>query len=260
MEHVASFATPAARAVERLADWHTGCMSILVSNLSNPRLILIKENQMFRSLSLVAALAACFFFAASAGAEAAPDHDWTGVYLGAHVGYFHGKDDAQLTGVSPASSDVKGDAFNGGGLLGYNHQSGMFVLGLETDAGGIAGYSVPAVPLLSPSGELSWNYHLRGRAGVAFDRLLPFVAVGFALTQYEVDVIPGATTKEMLYGVSIGGGLDFALTDRIILRTEYLYDNYAEQTMSSPSLAPVAQGADSDLSSHTLRFAMSWQF
>ena len=218
---------------------------------------------MFRSLSLVAALAVCFFFAAPAGAEAgraSDDHDWTGAYLGLHAGYFRGKDMTQFTGVSTASAEITDNAFNGGGLLGYNHQFGSFVLGLETDAGGIASHSVPGVAFTSPGSEMKWNYHLRGRAGVACDRWLPFLAVGFAMTQNRIDIVPGPTVEKLLYGVSGGGGFDFAVTDHIILRAEYLYDSYSKKTMSPPSLIPVAPGEISNVSSHTLRFAASWQF
>ena len=94
---------------------------------------------------------------------------------------------------------------------------------------------------------------------------MPFVSLGFALTQEEVGLVPGTvlpvrTNDEFLFGVSAGGGLDFAVTDNFILRTEYLYDNYAEKQMNTIAGGGLFPTQKSNLSSHTLRFGLSYHF
>jgi outer membrane immunogenic protein len=251
-------------------------------------------------LSLITALGACLLLVTSAAADdvdpieiedvtekAAPEpapappmppvaepagdeHDWTGAYLGVHVGYFRGEDRSQFTGAVANTFNIAEDAFIGGGLLGYNHAFGRFVVGLEADAGGIASYDVSAVPGRSPGSAIEWNTHIRGRAGFAFDRWLPSVAVGLALAEHEVALVPAVRTpvvesNVLLTGVSVGGGLDFAVTDHVVLRVEYLYDDFGKRTMFPGGPVPPPGGIIfprhvSNVSSHTARFAASWQF
>src|ERR1700752_1739888 len=57
-------------------------------------------------------------------------YNWTGFYIGGNVGYGWAR--ATVTdGVDSISEDLKGVI--GGGLVGFNWQSGMFVGGIEAD-------------------------------------------------------------------------------------------------------------------------------
>lgn|SRR5262249_25729977 len=64
-----------------------------------------------------------------------PVYSWTGVYLGANIGYSWGqsKFDATLAGVATVSHSERMNGVIGGGQFGFNYQFGMWVLGLETD-------------------------------------------------------------------------------------------------------------------------------
>src|SRR5207253_5189332 len=59
-------------------------------------------------------------------------YDWTGFYVGGHVGYGWAKKDWQDSfGLFNLSTDPNG--FLGGGQVGFNYQIGQFVLGAEGD-------------------------------------------------------------------------------------------------------------------------------
>src|SRR6185436_20170473 len=58
-------------------------------------------------------------------------YDWTGFYIGGHVGYgWAEKDWRDAFGLNVSN---KADGFLGGGQVGFNYQIGQFVLGAEGD-------------------------------------------------------------------------------------------------------------------------------
>ena len=59
-------------------------------------------------------------------------YDWTGFYVGGHIGYgWADKSWQDLVGFGTVSH--KADGFLGGGQVGFNYQTGMFVFGVEGD-------------------------------------------------------------------------------------------------------------------------------
>src|SRR3954462_15633317 len=59
-------------------------------------------------------------------------YDWTGFYVGGHLGYGWAKKDwSDSFGLFDVSSRSSG--FLGGGQAGFNYQIGQFVLGAEGD-------------------------------------------------------------------------------------------------------------------------------
>jgi outer membrane immunogenic protein len=138
-------------------------------------------------LSTVAALALL------ATPAAAQTFDWTGFYVGVHGGYFSGEVDITDEGV-PAAGDITGPIV--GGLAGYNFVHDALVVGIEGDFGVANATGEGACQDCSPDlivdlfeYELHWNAHLRGKVGVPLGdegRIMPFVAGGLALADYEV--------------------------------------------------------------------------
>src|SRR6266540_6846662 len=59
-------------------------------------------------------------------------YNWTGFYVGGHVGYGWGKKDwTDTLGLFGISQQP--DGFLGGGQVGFNYQIGQFVAGVEGD-------------------------------------------------------------------------------------------------------------------------------
>jgi opacity protein-like surface antigen len=204
---------------------------------------------------------------AAAWAEGAAPRDWSGPYLGAHLGYLWGEADYVEPDAPAFGFGRSADGVQGGLLAGYNHQLGRFVLGLEADGGLTgAGFESDASGGNGYSAvDLDWNARLRGRLGVALDRTLLFLAGGLAVGGISLDdTDPGFGDDGATHvGWTLGGGAEHALTDRLILRLEYLYDDYGRKsyTLDSPP-GPFfpSYGADLELTAHTLRAAVAWRF
>jgi outer membrane immunogenic protein len=203
----------------------------------------------------------------AAQAQGEPSFDWSGFYVGAHVGWLWGDIDYREPdfGGNVIGPDV--DGFAGGGLIGYSHRIEHLIVGLEADGGlldasfdsgesGGNGYS---------AFDLDWNAHVRARLGWAVEHTLLYVAGGLALAQVTLDdTDPGFGGDDNIHlGWTVGGGVEHAVTGDLVLRLEYLYDDYGEEryTISSPP-GPFfpSYPADIELTSHTLRAALSYRF
>src|ERR1700690_105358 len=163
---------------------------------------------------------------------AAPPYDWTGVYVGGHLGYLWGRTRVEDNGVV-TEPGAKTDGVIGGVLAGANWQNGPVVLGLEGDFGWIHahGVGVVALPDLPNTYDLNWTSRVRGRGGYAFDNWLFFVAGGLAIA--DLDFHEGGAafgpTGGKYVGWSIGGGVERAFTRNLVGRIEYLYDDYGHK-------------------------------
>ena len=186
------------------------------------------------ALALLAALGGQAQAADAADMGAAP-YDWSGFYLGAHVGY----GDASFGGCIECGADsiASGSALDlngvvGGGHAGYNFQSGAVVFGLEADATflnfedlGLTGSDDEFF-----NGSVDYLASIRARLGVAMDRTLIYATAGAAFQNAELfscrdtDCPPGGDTAKFNdLGIVLGGGAEYAATDLISVRAEGLY-------------------------------------
>jgi outer membrane immunogenic protein len=166
----------------------------------------------------------------AADIEAPAPYDWSGFYVGVHAGYLWGDVEIEEEGESNDQGDI--DGFVGGALAGFNVQLDPLVLGVEGDIGwadadGEGGSGQQEE--YDYSYDLDLIAHVRGRLGVGFDQFLIFVAGGLAIADFHIDQellnAPGGT----YYGWTIGGGIDYAFTDEIIGRLEYLHDEFGDK-------------------------------
>ncbi|WP_273756001.1 outer membrane protein [Bartonella sp. MM73XJBT] len=86
-----------------------------------------------------------------------------------------------------------------------------------------------------------WAGATRVRIGfAAADRIMPYVAGGVAYTQLEAaygqvkvgnkTFVAGSSDETAtMVGFTIGGGIDFAMTDNVLLRAEYRYSDYGKK-------------------------------
>ncbi|MGN6467568.1 MAG: outer membrane protein [Rhizobiaceae bacterium] len=126
-----------------------------------------------------------------------PVFSWTGVYLGANLGY------------GWANSNVGGDdnGFVGGGQLGYNYEFGNhLVLGIEGD--------MDATGMEFGGNDVDYTITGRGRLGYAFDRWMVYGTGGVAYAK------AGGFNDT---GWVAGGGVEWAATDHIMPGIEYLH-------------------------------------
>ena len=128
--------------------------------------------------------------------------------------------------------NAKTNGFVGGLLAGYNWQAGNWVFGLEGDFGWSnahgSGFDVAANP--NPNTyDIDWTGHLRGRIGIVPGSapLLIFVAGGAAFSRFVfTDGETLEKTATTYTGASLGAGIDYAVTNQILVRAEWLHDFY----------------------------------
>src|SRR5882724_12198578 len=97
-----------------------------------------------------------------APAMVSPAINWSGFYIGAMGGY--------ASENTSTAGGVKGGF--GGGTLGYNWQSGMFVAGIEADGAWADISQTATAGLVTVADKIQSIGTVRGRVGVAFDQVL----------------------------------------------------------------------------------------
>jgi outer membrane immunogenic protein len=151
---------------------------------------------------------------------AAPYYNWTGFYLGINGGGGWGSSSWDSTG----SFDTSGGLV--GGTIGYNWQTGPWVLGLEGDIDWANIKGTTNVPGCLGGGcqsENTWLGTTRGRVGYAFDRFLPYVTGGVAFGGVDA-THPGATgVSSTQVGWTAGAGFEFAVVNNVTAKVEYLH-------------------------------------
>jgi len=173
---------------------------------------------------------------------------WTGVYIGTHTGVAvgHTRTDnlSPFGGFDagiPLSYDVYPANIFGGGQLGYNWQSGIYVLGVEGDLGylGIRDTIRPA-PDDMVDVKYGWYGTLTARFGLAYDRLLAYVKGGGAVARItnsaadldgngSVDALDATTVNHTKWGWTAGTGFEIAIAPAWSLKSEYLYMDFGKQ-------------------------------
>ncbi|HLH98590.1 MAG TPA: outer membrane protein [Xanthobacteraceae bacterium] len=148
-----------------------------------------------------------------------PAYNWSGFYLGANGGGAWGTSGWDSAGSFHPSGGVAG------GTAGVNWQFGSAVLGVEGDVdwSTLKGSTTSAGCPAGCTTENDWLATVRGRAGYAFDRVMPYVTGGLAVGDIKASTpgLPGASQNNA--GWTVGGGLELALTNNWSAKAEYLH-------------------------------------
>jgi outer membrane immunogenic protein len=191
-------------------------------------------------------------------------YNWTGFYLGVNLGGSWGRESHELFngpgGNSEGGFTHDPDGVIGGGQIGYNWQFAPWfgwgtgtVLGIEADIQGSSqrsridgAFSDPIFGPVTFSGgvedKLDWFGTVRGRAGIAFDRVLWYATGGWAFGEAKLD--EGALTSSNAAGViastafstsnrmdgwTVGGGIEWAFLGNWTAKFEYLYIDFGSR-------------------------------
>lgn len=190
---------------------------------------------------------------------------------------------------------IDGDGFTIGGQLGYNVQldNSPMVFGVEadfnyTDIDDRARYASPPLGGTFADGSINSRYRqemeffgtVRGRLGVAFDRFLAYGTGGLAYGKIKTSerffnntgVGGGANAGLLGYsggqsdwevGYALGGGVEYAVTDNISIKSEYLYYDLGDtksrvnQTVTSPGGSYTAKYKNDG---HIVRAGVNYKF
>jgi len=145
---------------------------------------------------------------------------WTGFYLGGALGYGFG--------TGRASGDIDDFSFDQSGLLGniyagFNWQYGRAVFGVEADIG-TGDFGTDSNGLGGLQTSLNAMGSLRGRYGfLVTPALLIYGTAGFAWADMEFQVAGDSGRSETFFGYQYGVGAEFAVSERVALRLEYIF-------------------------------------
>jgi outer membrane immunogenic protein len=174
-----------------------------------------------------------------------PAFSWTGFYIGGQVGYGWGTVSSSSTdarGVTAANVSANPSGILGGGHVGYNYQISQFVFGLEADANG----SSEGASVLNPNtgftgfGSKEFDASIRGRLGIAFDRILVYATGGGEYGDFRLGNTSPAGATEVHYpdhfGWTVGGGIEYAIDNNWSVRAEYRYTDYGPFSVAYTTL------------------------
>jgi outer membrane immunogenic protein len=208
--------------------------------------------------------------AVKAPVAVAPVFDWTGFYIGAHVGY--GWSDHDVTMVTGSPTFPPGFVYPtshpsgviGGGQVGFNYQIQRWVLGIEGD--GSAADMRGSVRAFSPliAGRYSdlhtkfdWIATLAGRLGFAADNWLFYGKGGVAWaasggsseTYNRAGAVLIATTSPSGTGTGwiVGAGTEYAFSNNWSAKLEYDYIDLGRRTTTTAVVNTPAFGGATNL-------------
>jgi outer membrane immunogenic protein len=193
-------------------------------------------------------------------------YNWTGFYLGAHVGYAW----ADFTGVDPivglVSDSFSANGFIYGGQVGFNYQMGSWVFGIEGDFsfGNVKRSESFLGGLVTGEVELDRIITVAARIGYAFDRTLLYTKIGGAWTHEEYNfTVLGATASGGVdrSGWLIGVGLEYAFLGNWTAKIEYNYMDMGSKDVTLTVVGPiVVTPANVDLTLQTVKAGINYRF
>lgn len=168
--------------------------------------------------------------------EFKPAFSWTGLYGGGTLGWGWAESKVKVKGSDGkqiAKKKLKPDGVMGGIFAGYNFQfTDAILLGVDTDFNFSDASERKTLGKYTVGVRQRWNGATRLRAGYAFDRFLPYVAVGVSYADIKLRSAgvgsPMAKSKTRA-GWNVGAGLDYAMTDHIFLRGEYRFSDFGKK-------------------------------
>ena len=218
-----------------------------------------------------------------------PFWNWSGLYVGANVGYAMGgvDFDALKRASIPTSdlgrlADLDNDSVFGGMQAGYNWQRERIVFGIETDFQfsdgrdrAFGSYSGDPAFIGGTRSSLDWFGTVRGRLGFVAGRALIYATGGLAYADVDVSqfAIDSATGNSVAFrhndtelGYTVGGGLEYALTPNWSMKVEYQYVDLGSQTLQAQGITPAGLASGKtyetkyDLDFHTVRAGLNYRF
>jgi high affinity Mn2+ porin len=174
------------------------------------------------------------------------NYDWSGFYVGGHVGYSRGYGRNTLFDPNQTTASSSFGSLFGGLQFGYNNLlPSRLLVGIEGDIsfpnylddGIVASRTTPSSAVTE---KLDFISTVRGRAGYAFDQWLFYATGGLAWSQARFLEESNSTGNEdkvlrMRSGWALGVGAELAIAPGWTARLEYLYDHLGKASGTFPS-------------------------
>jgi outer membrane immunogenic protein len=186
---------------------------------------------------------------------AVPYYNWTGFYLGVHLGYGWDSENPSVVSCNCAGMGGMGGmgtpaSYSANGVLGglqagYNYQVSSWVFGVEGEVAwtGMSGSTawIAGGDPHTLSTNARWLDTAAGRIGYAFDRTLVYAKGGAAWEHADfghthtmsgpvVHSLSGSATR---FGWLIGGGIEQAFTQNLSAKIEYNYIDFGSGNITT---------------------------
>ncbi len=202
---------------------------------------------------------------------APPPFSWTGLYMGANVGYGWGAGDkvgiTDALGVPPGYQGDAGklytDGVFGGAQFGYNYQAGRFVMGFEADIQAsdlndrLTGVT-PTGYVVAASSDINYFGTVRGRLGFAAGPALFYATGGWAWADVDYKLTTaGVSLADTSFksGYTVGGGVEYAFARNWTTKVEYQYLDFGKSPLAGAGIS-----TNEKLDAHTVRMGLNYKF
>jgi outer membrane immunogenic protein len=192
--------------------------------------------------------------------EAMAVYNWTGFYIGGHIGGAFG---------GPDSLERHHGQFLGGLQFGFDRQfAGSWVIGSEVQLSGFAGNNghgvlFPANTLVTDKTNLLGSF--TARIGYSWGPALLYAKVGSAFRDNtDINASTGgvpiavSTSNRHDLGITAGGGLEYMFAPNWSAKAEYQYYNFGDSTFTAGPAALIGSKFWND--EHTVKLGINYRF
>lgn len=223
---------------------------------------------MKKLISMAAASTAAVIVAMPAQAQS--EYDFSGPRVEAIIGYDISQAGSDSDNDLNDQDDQSIDGLLYGVGLGYDHDFGNVVLGVEgeyTDSTGKTEYSDGADFEGFGLGRVETGRDLYAGARIGYKvqpDVLAYVKGGYTNARYNVLSRDGETELDQNIdtdGYRLGAGLEYAMTPNSFAKIEYRYSNYGEAEVDfEDSDIPDSDRYDIDTDRHQIVGSVGWRF
>jgi outer membrane immunogenic protein len=207
-------------------------------------------------------------------------YDWTGIYVGGHIGGGILVDSVNQNGFSTApsainlisSGNLRPAGVIGGAQIGANYEFAPWVIGIEgtwTDSAITGNTLIGAVNVAATqlrfTSSAQWFAALTGRVGYAANDWLFYAKAGggWMHVSYTEDFLtPGGVTAatqvftDNRTGFTVGAGIEFGLVENLSGKIEYDFYDFGSRNYNFNTITPVS--VSSNL--HTIIVGLNYRF
>jgi outer membrane immunogenic protein len=219
-------------------------------------------------------LSTTFLAIGSVAATAAPAFDWSGCYVGAHVGAAAVRAFAATDFEGSGNIGDNGTGTIAGGQAGCNYQQSNWVVGVEGEGAWSNGKATNSLTL---SREDSFTlttkntgiFSIAARAGFAFDRTLIYGKAGWAVASFDFNstlncclALPDSRSASGTKGAFlVGAGAEYALMRNWSVKFEYNYSDFGSRILNigaDPNGNPAL--VNTSIKMHTFKVGINYLF
>ena len=194
---------------------------------------------------------------------AAPIYNWTGIYVGAHIGAAFGGDNSFTTNDPTLAGSKRDAAFLGGGQIGADYQfAPNWLVGIEGQISALSNSDRTFTSGVNSFRDRSdWLASVTGRLGYTWGPGLIYAKGGVAFRDDSglsatAGFLPAVTDRNST-GYTVGGGLEYMFAPAWSAKVEYQYYNFdTTNVVTNAGLGALSYKDDL----HTVKVGVNYHF